>query len=150
MITVLMTWKILKPKVVGIRLKDQIEIRKFLKQHLKFISLSDNKSMMISPKHSGKPLLGAVSNTSRPSKHRNKINRSMISTENDIGQFTSMNMKKYLKQKEKMNPMAAIEKDIENARMKLKYVDAIREKADNTDDEHTQLVLLNKENIILT
>ena len=109
-----------------------------------------NHTMMVSPKNSNltaKKIPGTT--TSRTANHRNRLNRSMVSSSDGMQRFGTVNMKKYLLQKSKMNPLAAIEKGIDGAKYKLEKSEKYRLQSNEAGDETMQLVLLNKENLTL-
>jgi hypothetical protein len=110
-----------------------------------------NNSMMVSPTNSNfttKRKLGGTS-TTRPGQKRNRLNKSMVSSSDGMHRFGNTTMKQYLNKKAKMNPLIAIETDIKEARYTIQKSQRCRQQSDEVGDDQLQLVLLNKENIIL-
>lgn len=94
---------------------------------------------------------GSVTHTSSKRKLNLTSKRSMQNT-NTLSQsiaYTSGYSKLFNKQNPNINAMTTMQYDIDNAKENIKLIESLREKADKETDETKQLVLLNKENIVL-
>jgi len=110
------------------------------------VSPSNSNKISARPNMRNRP---DVAKTGRPSKKRNNFNRSMVSSSDSLQNFSTSNVKKYLNNKAKVNPMTAIENDVNDVKRILEKARALRGQSDGANDETSRLVFLNKENLIL-
>ena len=87
--------------------------------------------------------------TDRSSIENERMNRSMVSGDEMMGNVNRISMRAYLKRQIKLNPLAEIEEDLLKAKEALKRVKKTRSQSESADDTQKRLILLNRENILL-
>ena len=134
-------------KVLDLHPRSNITIENTLK--------AQNKSHVVSPKASTKftnrqsKVMDSIAVSDRSSTEKDRMNRSMVSGDEMMGNVNKISMRAYLKRQVKLNPLAEIEADIVKAKESLSKVKKIRSQSENLSDTQKRLILLNKENIHL-